>query len=313
MSLTALPAAATSSGRRVLTALSFGGGLNSVALLLRLVLEGWPLDVVVFADTRHESQATYRVVRFAKAWCERRGIAFVWVHSSRFDRLEQKWREGEARPMAATVAVNGGTQAGMMDVYHSTGGTPSVQTHSCSVEYKRDVVYAYYQSIGAGEDVEVRQFIGFAVNERSRMDRAESPAKLAQRPAWLRQEYPLITTWQMDRHACGAYIREHGADWPPVTKSGCDGCPFAGQRSMLHFARSTPLEFRRWLEAEERLYEVRGQLYPWGIFRARAAGPSNAIVGPRLREIDAASRQQVGLDQFQAEDEGACLEAYCNT
>lgn len=299
--------------RRVLIALSFGGGINSVALLLRLVLEGWHLDLVVFADTRHESKQTYRVVRYAQEWCRKRGIAFAWVHSPRFDRLEEKWRKGEAQPMAATVAVNGGTQAGMMDVYHSTAGTPNVTTHSCSMEYKRDVVFAYYRSQGAGEGVEVRQFIGFAMDERQRMDRAESPAKLAQRPEWLRQEYPLIRRWQMDRAACRAYILEHGVDWPEVPKSGCDGCPFAGRRSMLRFAQDDPMEFRRWLESEERLYAVRGQAYPWGLLRTRDQNGGSAVVGPRLREILAAAQQQVGLDQFQDDDEETCLEVYCTT
>ena len=41
------------------TLLSFGGGINSTALLLEWVEQGKPLDLVIFADTGSEMPETY--------------------------------------------------------------------------------------------------------------------------------------------------------------------------------------------------------------------------------------------------------------
>ena len=48
--------------------LSFGGGVNSVALMVVLLQEGLPFDEAVFADTGGEVPETYQYLEIAKKY-----------------------------------------------------------------------------------------------------------------------------------------------------------------------------------------------------------------------------------------------------
>src|SRR3989338_606513 len=67
--------------------LSYGGGLNSSALLVWLVQNHKPLDLVVFADTGNEHIHTYEAVRYYKAFAETKGITFATVRGSLADSV----------------------------------------------------------------------------------------------------------------------------------------------------------------------------------------------------------------------------------
>ena len=63
--------------------LSFGGGLNSTALLVYLYKNKYPLDLVVFSDTGDEHEYTYESVKYYKKWSEERGINFEITRNGR--------------------------------------------------------------------------------------------------------------------------------------------------------------------------------------------------------------------------------------
>jgi len=57
-------------------------GKDSLAMLLRLLEEGWPLDEVVFYDTGVEFQAIYDIRDRIKPMLEARGVKFMELHPS---------------------------------------------------------------------------------------------------------------------------------------------------------------------------------------------------------------------------------------
>jgi hypothetical protein len=68
--------------------LSFGGGVNSVALMVLLLDDGAPLDEVVFADTGAEVPETYEYVELARELLARRGIPLTVVRKGGGDLYE---------------------------------------------------------------------------------------------------------------------------------------------------------------------------------------------------------------------------------
>ena len=67
--------------------LSYGGGLNSTALLIFLIKNNYHLDLVLFSDTGDEFPHTYETVKFYKKYCEEKGIRFEIVRSKLADSL----------------------------------------------------------------------------------------------------------------------------------------------------------------------------------------------------------------------------------
>lgn len=61
--------------------LSFGAGVNSTALLIWLLKNKKPLDLVIFADTKNEFPETYENVQRMSDWCMGHGIEFSIVSS----------------------------------------------------------------------------------------------------------------------------------------------------------------------------------------------------------------------------------------
>ncbi len=61
--------------------LSFGGGVNTVALMVMLIRDGAPLDGVIFADTGGETPDTYESVEVARRYLAERRIPFNVVQS----------------------------------------------------------------------------------------------------------------------------------------------------------------------------------------------------------------------------------------
>ena len=68
--------------------LSYGGGVNSTALMAILVKEKYPLDEIVFADTGAERPETYRYLRYARSYLKRHGLRLRVLRSKNGTLLE---------------------------------------------------------------------------------------------------------------------------------------------------------------------------------------------------------------------------------
>jgi hypothetical protein len=151
--------------------LSFGGGVNSTALLLRLVREGRAPDRVVFADTGEEHPRTYAYLGRVRAFCEERGIPFDVVRSH---------------------------HGRLVDYYTAARAVPSIQRRDCTTKFKLDPIRRHLRALGYRRVV---MLLGIAWDEAHRVSR--SPR------AWIEHDYPLVE-WRMDRAACEAEIAAAG-------------------------------------------------------------------------------------------------------
>ena len=72
--------------------LSFGGGVNSVALMILLLRESLPLDEAVFADTGGEVPKTYECLEVAKEYLAVRNVHLTVVAKSGDSLYDTAWR-----------------------------------------------------------------------------------------------------------------------------------------------------------------------------------------------------------------------------
>ena len=161
--------------------LSFGGGVNTVALMVILIGQGWPLDEVIFADTGGEVPETYEYLSYVRPFLQENGIPFKTV----------------ARRVRTTDLFGTCWRREVI---------PSVMWRWCTRDYKVEPIHNYYASL----KVHVRQYMGIAYDEIHRMKDSRVP--------FVTNLYPLIDL-KMTRDDCIATIQRSGLPIPE--KSGC--------------------------------------------------------------------------------------------
>ena len=77
---------------------SYGGGINSTALIVFLVKNKFPLDHVVFADTGDEMPGTYEYLEVMRKYLSRRDIPFEIVMNRKKISLSDKCLQREVIP-----------------------------------------------------------------------------------------------------------------------------------------------------------------------------------------------------------------------
>lgn len=223
------------------TVLSFGGGVDSTAILaLRLFPNAGArvlgitadqldralpaIDHVVFADTGAESRRTYRNVETARRLCANAGVPFTVVRKR--DRDGNVYRIQDHHLRLGTVPVMPG------------GG------HVCSIKFKQDVIRQW--RVATFGDRPVIDLIGYEDNERTRCAKAGRFKPEAGR----HQRYPLIALG-LDRDRCAALL---AALWPhEVVKSSCVFCPFMTEAEIEDLYWNEPEGWRLACDLEDAL------------------------------------------------------------
>jgi len=210
--------------------LSFGGGVNTVALMIVLVKEGYPLDEVVFADTGGEAPETYEYLKTVEAYLEEHKIPFKVVSKriSTRDLFGTCWHR---------------------DVI------PSVMWRWCTRDFKVKPIHAYYKSL----NVDVNQYMGIAFDEIDRMKDS--------REAFVTNLYPLIDL-RMTRADCVEVIER--ADLPMPVKSGCYFCPFNSMGRWRWLREKHPDLFEKAVSLEENSKHFPSQRLTDQVYRERA-------------------------------------------
>jgi hypothetical protein len=196
--------------------LSYGAGVNTCAMLLRLVSEGWR-GPIVFADTGGEHPETYCHMKVMDEWLAPHGLTIERVS---FGTLTPE----EVRDAARRASIGLGKVATTLEGYCLTlHMVPILGIRWCSIIFKRSVIAAWAATRGL-----MVQMIGIASDEPNRI---RDDAGLV---------YPL-NDWGWTRRDCVEYIRKRHV--PVPRKSGCFFCP-AQKRS----------EWRELLEVHPDLY-----------------------------------------------------------
>lgn len=147
--------------------LSFGGGVNTTALMVMLVRKRMPFDVAVFADTGAELPETYSYLDVAQRYLERHGVAFKVVRSRNTPLYETCKRRRVV---------------------------PSKLWRWSTRDFKIRPIHAYYRSLGT----RIREYMGIAYDEVGRMK--------ASKEDYITSEFPLID-WKMTREDCIEVIK----------------------------------------------------------------------------------------------------------
>lgn len=175
----------------------FSGGKDSTAMVLRLVEEKAPLDLVVCADTTKEFPDMYTHIARVEEM-----IAPIPLVRVSFDFDYYFGQHIKTK----------GTRIGEVGY-----GWPDFRVRWCT-RLKHKAIHAYLRSL-PGVVVEYR---GITSEERARLKKNKrDPHKMV---------YPLVT-WQMTQRDTLAYCYEHGLDWNGLYKKffrvSCFCCPLS--------------------------------------------------------------------------------------
>jgi hypothetical protein len=215
----------------VIRAVSYGGGVQSTALLV-LAAEGridFPL--FLFANTGDDSEhpATLAYVRdVAVPFAEDAGVELV--------ELDRRRRDGTVETLRERIASG---SLGI-PVRRYAGGPPLAR--SCTVDFKVRVVGKELKRRGATTDNPALVGIGISVDEIQRAKEG-----VDDRAPWQRRTYPLLDLG-MHRRDCAAVIAAAGLPVPP--KSACFFCPFHDKEAWRKLRRETPDLFAKSCEME---------------------------------------------------------------
>lgn len=209
--------------------LSYGGGLDSFAMLLGALARGERPDVVVFVDVGDgnaeadgkdpgEWPSTYKHMREVVApLLAKEGIPFVWLDSTAYPVRNAKslfaWMEARGQ-----IPVSGPNRI-------------------CTTIAKVERFEKWAAEAFPGELLEV--WIGFEAGEE---DRAAKDPNAGKPSAARKNRFPLME-WGWCRCACESFVRSLG--FPVPRKSACVYCPYASKGDWKTFARELPELFER--------------------------------------------------------------------
>ena len=165
---------------------SYGGGVNSTAMIIWLVNNKKPIDYVVFADTGNEVPETYEFTeKYMKPYLVENKIEFVTVYPFGKRSL---WTRCFLRKII-----------------------PSQVWRFCTRDVKVKPIHKFYKKL----DSKIIQYMGIHYGEYYRM----KPTK----EDWIENSYPLIDN-KINQLGCLEIIKNAGLIEP--VKSGCFFCCF---------------------------------------------------------------------------------------
>ena len=205
---------------------TYGGGVNSTALLVEMVKRSDPVDAIVFSDTGGETPLTYSYLEMFSGWLTARDYPSVTTVRYRTkEGIEQTLEENcRAWPRLPSIAYGFKT---------------------CSDRWKRRPQHNWCKAWPRAVDAwdqgrKVEKIIGYDADEPHRADRVSDDRRY-------RHRFPLIE-WDMGREECTDSIRSQGLPVPP--KSSCFFCPSMRKSEVLALAKNHPDLMARALDME---------------------------------------------------------------
>ena len=195
--------------------LSYGGGLNSTALLVYLVKNDKPLDLVIFADTGNEFEHTYQTVEYYKNWLHQHYPAV------KFEIVNSKYG---------------------MDLYTYAWNkkiVPNRMKRDCTTKFKILPIKHYLRETYGKQETFI-QYIGISLEEAHRM--RDSDVKYS------KLVYPLVDA-AIDRDDCVDLLKQYNL--PVPEKSGCWFCPFTNKANWIKLYQEHPDLFQKSIELEQ--------------------------------------------------------------
>ena len=202
---------------------SFGGGVNSAALLVGMQERGMKCDAILFADTGGEKPHTYQFVEIMEKWLVKHGF-----------------------PSITRVRASQRTYKDLEDNCLKQNMLPSLAYgfKSCSHKYKKQPQEVWANNWQPAKDVwaagdKVTKYLGIDIGEERR-------AKIPEDDKY-RYEYPLLR-WEWAREDCLEALERGGL--PNPGKSACFFCPGSKKHEIRQLQNQYPELAQRAIEME---------------------------------------------------------------
>lgn len=318
-----------------LRVLSAGLGTQSSCLAL-MSLDGFlpKLDAIIFADTQHEMPETYTWLDVLKAKATDAGVEFT-VATGGDLKVELIRRRGRGGQPTLPVRVR-----------DDGGGLQRINGYTCSFDFKRRVITREVKRLcgarGAWKRSTVEQWIGYSVDESSRMKTADEcrcghkrlrmltakerrergdGAKVELIHAtgtgclrcdcrrfdpWQINTWPLINPLRMTRGDCERWITSHG--YPLPGRSACYFCPNRGNAHWRHLKTERPDLWASAVEVDEfvrhGLNDMRGE----GYLHQSGVPLADADLRPKYEQLRDVGIEPLFTDEVDTDcDAGACF------
>lgn len=197
---------------------SYGGGVNSTAMVIWMLQHEQPIDHIVFYDTGAELPETLEYVNTFGAWLKQYGLTIETI----------------------------GREEGLYDYCKRHKIVPFRQFRWCTRIFKIAPFEKY-----CTEHLPATVYIGFDAGEESRVLNSETPIKgrkCKYEKVPYGKRYPLFQN-EIDRAGCLDLIHKAGLPDPP--KSGCFFCPFMSPKQYQHMKNDRPELFKKAMELEQ--------------------------------------------------------------
>jgi hypothetical protein len=185
------------------TIVSYGGGVDSTAMLIGLRHRGVKVDWIMFADTGGEHPETYAYIQYFNLWLKKNGFPEITI-------VKYRTKDGEEITLEQDVLNN------------NTLPAIAFGWKTCSQKFKIAPVDKFLKEYVIQGDTKPIKFIGFEAGEERRMK--PDPNEVYE------NKYPLIK-WGWDRKKCKEVIEAEGLCLPP--KSSCWFCPNMSKHEVL--------------------------------------------------------------------------------
>lgn len=256
---------------------SFGGGVQSMAVLVLTVQGKLHYDAFLFANVGDDSEnpATIEYMeRVAKPYAAANGIELVELQRIRLN--------GEAETLIGRIQRS--ERSLPLPVWMSTGAPGK---RSCTSDFKIDVIAKYLKRNGANKRAPCVTGLGISMDEWQR-------ARTDSGVAWQTLEYPLIDL-RLNRLDCMRIIEQAGLPVPP--KSSCWFCPFHHRDEWKRLKREEPEQFQKAIELEELINA-----------RRKGFGMNSVYLHKALRPLEQAVGDQMAME---FSDDEICDSGYC--
>lgn len=216
---------------------SFSGGKDSTAMVLRMIELGYHIDEVLFCDTTMEFPGMIRHVEKVKAVIEAAGIKFVTLRSSRnFEYLLADVDVPNRKPDSRHFGVPG-------------YGWPSHKIRWCTRHLKLELVQNHLRHLR--DEYEVIQYIGIAADEDYRMEREQNKDPNHRHP---------LREWGWTEEDAMAYCRARGFDWEGLYdifhRVSCWCCPLQAYDELRKLRKHFPDLWQELLRLDSRTWQT---------------------------------------------------------
>lgn len=228
-----------------LTILSFGGGQDSTAILLKIIYDSEFRKayvkgklICIMSNTKDEHDETYEHVDLISQLCKEHEIEFILLDPKGY--TSDCWGDGLIAFYRQKKAV--GSKAFPKTCTDKLKITPIYNYLESILDpdsSRKKAFYDYHNQYG-----KMHVLIGIAKGEEKRVQSGDGPNVWMNKT--IQKQYPLIDLG-MDRKACQDFIEIYMK--VPIP-SNCVLCPFMSLQELLYLYRVLPHRYQEWVDLE---------------------------------------------------------------